>query len=262
MRHLPRALRVRIGRRVAMLRQKAVDWEAVRWGAPALAFHLACTSPHRHEHLVAVTEHATPAQLLKWLIEAAQAGHLPFVRFLCPRAPKQGMNRALHWAAKRGHVGIVQVLVEHGARANSRQDAALQLAARQGHLEVVKYLLELPQTCGVYPGRRDSAALRQAARGGHVEVVRCLLSLPFQRGVKVYARNNAPLRRAARHGHAGVVQLLVELPFSRGVEVNAVNNQALRRAAENGHTAVVDLLVAQYCAPEEMRAYASCFALV
>lgn len=46
----------------------------------------------------------------------------------------------LHWAAKEGHMKIVEMLVQRGARINSTNrgdDTPLHLAAAHGHHEIV-----------------------------------------------------------------------------------------------------------------------------
>lgn len=46
----------------------------------------------------------------------------------------------LHWAAKEGHLKIVEMLVQRGARINSTNrgdDTPLHLAAAHGHHEIV-----------------------------------------------------------------------------------------------------------------------------
>ena len=46
----------------------------------------------------------------------------------------------LHWAARDGHVGIVEMLINRGARINATNmgdDTALHLAAAHGHRDIM-----------------------------------------------------------------------------------------------------------------------------
>lgn len=50
----------------------------------------------------------------------------------------------LHWAAKEGHLGIVEMLIARGARVNATNlgdDIPLHLAAAHGHRDIVNFLL-------------------------------------------------------------------------------------------------------------------------
>lgn len=48
----------------------------------------------------------------------------------------------LIWAARRGHLGLVKVLLELGADIHIEDEIALRWAAANGHTEVVKLLVE------------------------------------------------------------------------------------------------------------------------
>ncbi|XP_031846542.1 acyl-CoA-binding domain-containing protein 6 [Nomia melanderi] len=52
----------------------------------------------------------------------------------------------IHWAADRGHVGIIELLIKEGANVNSQDtdgQTPLHYAASCGHIDVVKYLLSI-----------------------------------------------------------------------------------------------------------------------
>lgn len=58
--------------------------------------------------------------------------------FLCFR-DDHGFS-PLHWCAKEGHVKLVEMLLQRGARVNATNmgdDIPLHLAAAHGHLEIV-----------------------------------------------------------------------------------------------------------------------------
>ena len=75
---------------------------------------------------------------------AAQKGSLPVVQLLLAH----GMDvhaeddSALWRASSEGHFDVVAHLVDHGARVHANANKALQLASEGGHLKVVKYLIK------------------------------------------------------------------------------------------------------------------------
>ncbi|WP_162932102.1 ankyrin repeat domain-containing protein [Solimonas sp. K1W22B-7] len=92
-----------------------------------------------------------------------------------------GFNSPLQAAAERGHVEIVQALLQHKPWIDHRccdSPSALGMAAAKGHLQIVQLLLD----AGADPGIRSSYSralgaatpLDAARANGHLEVVRVL----------------------------------------------------------------------------------------
>jgi ankyrin repeat protein len=111
------------------------------------------------------------------LSAAAEGGHLAVVEVLLQRGAKVDAwsgGIAVRLASVGGHKDVVRLLAKRGALlelANDIGDTALSCAAREGHLEVVRLLLEL----GVETdGTGGAAAVRVASLGGHSDVVRLL----------------------------------------------------------------------------------------
>jgi tRNA threonylcarbamoyladenosine modification (KEOPS) complex Pcc1 subunit len=82
---------------------------------------------------------------------AASKGHLPVVELLVNNgafldASNIWDKTPLHFAANNGHLDVVQYLVEKGARteatSNKKRFTPLHLAAQFNHRDVVKYLVE------------------------------------------------------------------------------------------------------------------------
>ena len=162
-------------------------------------------------------------------------------------------------AAKKGHFGIINWLVNLGIEVNLGNQAgatALICAACNGYVEVVKILLAVDGIEVNLKNQNDYTALIWAARYGHVEVVKLLLA---KDGIEVNHQDNAgytaliwaaryndytALIWAARNGHVEVVKLLLA---QAGIEVNLGNQAgatALICAACNGYVEVVKILLA------------------
>lgn len=140
--------------------------------------------------------------------------------------PKAGDSYALRWAAQKGHLEIVKLLLPiSDPKANKSQ--AIRYAAQNGHLEIVKFLLPVSD-----PKADKNHALRYAAHNGYLEIVKLLLPLsdPKEYGSEA-------LRLAAAKGYLEIVKLL--LPVS---DLKIAGSYALRDASAKGHLEIVNLL--------------------
>ncbi|MGG4506752.1 ankyrin repeat domain-containing protein [Heyndrickxia sporothermodurans] len=92
----------------------------------------------------------------------------------------------LHVAAKKGHFGIVEYLVQKGIDVNTKGDifdaSPLRLAAGEGNLEIVKYLIENGAELDVSLAKRNP--LFGAIYGGHKEVAEFLV----EKGIDISIR--------------------------------------------------------------------------
>ena len=149
----------------------------------------------------------------------------------------------LHLAANKGHLKVVQLLLEAGAdKSVAMEDGAtaLFLAAQNGHLKVVQLLLEAG--AGKDVALADgTTALFVAAQKGHLEVVGLLLEAGADKNVAMEDGATA-LFPAAQNGHLKVVQLLLEAGAGKDVAL-ADGTTALFVAAQKGHLEVVGLLL-------------------
>jgi hypothetical protein len=85
-------------------------------------------------------------------------------------------NYAISWAAEKGHLEVVKLLLEDKrVDPGDCDNYAIRWAAENGHLEVVKVLLKDKR---VDPGASDNYAIRWAAEKGHLEVVKLLKKDP------------------------------------------------------------------------------------
>lgn len=173
--------------------------------------------------LVAVTSllllAAAPARIADAPIaDAAMQGDSAKVRVLIKdgedvnAAQGDGMT-ALHWAASRGDVGVVQMLVYAGARVDAATRngnyTPLHLASRNGRAGAVKALLKAGSDPNVATTSGGATPLHLAAAIGSVESVEALIAA----GAKVDAPDGAweqtPLMWAANYDRAGVVKALL-----------------------------------------------------
>jgi cytohesin len=150
----------------------------------------------------------------------------------------------LHYAARNGHVEMLEWLVGQGVDVtvlDKHGATALHFAAQKGHVEAIKWLVHR----GTDPSAVDeakSSALHWAAKEGQVIAVNCLV----KEGASVASvdENGATaLHWAASNGQVAVVLCLVA---KEGVSLTATDNTgatALHFAARTGHVAAIECLV-------------------
>jgi ankyrin repeat protein len=150
---------------------------------------------------------------------------------------------ALHWAAYHDKAGIVEALLQAGAKANVTNRygiTPLLLACENGSESIVGALLQAgadPQA--KRPG--GESALMIASRTGRVGAVRALL----ERGAKVDAQDGdhqTALMWAASEGHAEVIELLVKHGARIDHRLESGFTAFLFAAREGRSTAVKTLL--------------------
>ncbi|XP_058835311.1 uncharacterized protein LOC131692343 [Topomyia yanbarensis] len=188
---------------------------------------------------------------------AAECGSLKVIEFFMREttAGKYNLINAkqkndftpLHFAARKGHIEVVNALLTKGAKVDAIDNESwtpLHFAAVNGHTEVVGTLLSIgvPIDATTNGG---FTSLHIAAENGVTEVVNTLLT----EGAKVDATQIdswTPLHIAALNGHTAVVQTLLV----KGAKVDVIEIDSwtpLHFAAQNGHTEVVNILLT-YCA--------------
>ena len=192
-------------------------------------------------------------------------------------------SSALMNAAQLGHVDVVRILIDAGAKVDmdekfddhlfawrslAKNGTALMRATANGHTEVVKILIAAKADV-------NGIALILAAEKGHLEIVNTLIAHKVD-VEKVNSWNDTALMLAAEKGHLEIVNSLIKAgakvdepnPFgtalmwaagsghleivktliAENADVNKVNldgASALTRAAENGHIEVVKILIDQ-----------------
>lgn len=172
---------------------------------------------------------------------AARGGHLEVVQLLVEKGAK--INTTIYYsgrtafqaAASGGNMGVIRFLLEKGARINARPAidygrTALQAAAGKGHLEAVLFLLERGSDINA-PGAtgKGRTALQAAAEGGHLELVKLLL----EKGANINAPPAKSYGRTALQAAAGAGHLeAVQLLLEKGANVNTTITQYGRTALQ------------------------------
>lgn len=151
------------------------------------------------------------------LHQAAHIGHVEILSYLLEQgadvANAPSAVTALMYASVRGHVGVVERLIQHtqGADVDQRDSygrTALSLASAKGHLMVVRRLL--PFTGRVAIDSRNASggtALYFACRSGHVEVATALLLAGADPTLR-NGKDESPKEAAERQDHPVCVALL------------------------------------------------------
>ena len=149
------------------------------------------------------------------LVLAANEGKLAKAQSLLSQGADVNMESpllkttALMSAVIMNHPDIVQVLLEHGADANTKTSnglTALTMAAL-GHTEIVKLLLSHGADMNAKDAMMGDTALIAAAQSGHLDSVQIL----FEHGADVNARDNAgmtALTIATMRGQDDVAEFL------------------------------------------------------
>jgi hypothetical protein len=163
------------------------------------------------------------------LIAASRGGHLEIVQFFLDQDPNLPTNSALIWAASRGRLSTVKLLLEHGA--NPLYDGViLDEPCIQNNTEMIQFLLD----SGVPVSINNYRGLIWAVQYGHVEIIQLLLD----RDPRGLTKINNTFIYAAGRGRTNSIQLLLD----RGFNNRIVHEQALIHASHRGRVDTAQLL--------------------
>jgi ankyrin repeat domain-containing protein 50 len=156
--------------------------------------------------------------------------------------PEYG-STLLHIACSSNLQSAVRLLLQQGGSVeeeDSSGNRALHYAARCGHIDLTNMLLDAHAEIGV-KNKAGSTPLVQAAGNGHEEIVKLFLRRGANINEQTGDSGNA-LQAATLNGSTILVQMLLEC----GAEVNShggLYGNALQAAAYRGSEAVVQLLL-------------------
>ncbi len=169
-----------------------------------------------------------------FLRQAAEKGHMAVVNWLLEQGadPDAREGAAVIGAAETGQFEIMKRLLDYGADFSVCAENTLDAAARNGHLTVVSWLLEHKrEEC---KGGMEDAFLA-ACSGGHVPVVEALL----EAGIPVDVSKNMALREAVYYNHPDVILTLL----THGADIDANDGQALSWALQKKDTILLQFLL-------------------
>ncbi|KAJ3252007.1 hypothetical protein HK103_001882 [Boothiomyces macroporosus] len=138
------------------------------------------------------------------LLHATDLNKIQIVERLLPLVdPSFDSDLALRIACKKGYFDITKLLVSDSrVNIHSQANYALCWAARKGHLAIVKLLVEK----GADPSDNDNFSLKHSCRNGHYEIVKLLLQ---DSRVDKHADNDYAIAWAQEKGFEQIVQLLL-----------------------------------------------------
>lgn len=159
---------------------------------------------------------------------------------------EKSLNKTIRNAIKLGDINEVKRLIGDDKEILSTMTSFgtwLHVAAKKGHLEMVEYLINKGIDIDARGDIFDASPIRVAAGAGHFEIVKYLIERGAELDVTLAKRN--PLFGAIYGGHKEVVECLVE----KGIDIsirytgeNIKNMNAYEYAREFGQTEIAEYL--------------------
>ena len=181
-------------------------------------------------------------QSVQFLLSAGNKQHLFALR-------DREQNNLVHLAAKRGHTRLLHWLIgQYGSMALKAKGhdglRALHYAAREGHLECVQLLLTVHQGGVLDEDDRGSNPVHWAAEAGKLAVLRCMVE---QYGASVLLTPGDdglnPLQFAIRKEHMDCVSYILETCLGSIKSKNKFGQNAIHEAAKTGNTEIFNYLI-------------------
>ncbi|KAJ5540017.1 hypothetical protein N7513_008349 [Penicillium frequentans] len=150
---------------------------------------------------------------------------------------------ALQAAAAEGHTKVVERLIAANAKLDWKGKigmTALQIAAERSHIQVVDRIMAAQNTLSTDDG---VAALHVAAAVGHIDMVKTLIAANFDVNA-VAPEQRAALHEAAGRGHSEIVETLIAAGANVNMPIYNAGDTPLQAAVRGGHSEVVDMLIA------------------
>ena len=154
-------------------------------------------------------------------------------------------NTAIAWASRRGHEGVVRVLLERSDIDLDKVDRRkpLSCAAENGHDGVVRILLGLNDVGPNKPDKDRQAILLWASGRGYSSIVRVLLEQNDVNPDKSGRWHRTPLSWASGEGNEEVVRMLLERNDVNPDKSDRWHRTPLSWASGEGNEEVVRILL-------------------
>lgn len=209
------------------------------------------TSQKPAPHLQAKLDFPSLMDMLLWAAERGRLGMIQFLKAWCPHDLTIRNGLALPWAAKNGHLHVLQHFKEQWGldKDDIRNCLALSWSAQNGHLPVLQFLVD---QLGLRPDDVSPRyAFQMAADNGHVEVMQFLKDRLGVTLKDVRAADNHVLRMAAHLGNIRVLAFLKQWRDKDGEcltpdDARDYANYALYMAAQNGHVHILKALKTEW----------------
>jgi hypothetical protein len=167
------------------------------------------------------------------LINAVNAKQFAKVQSLLRSGLASPIEEIVIAAATAGDLEILKLLERWSGKVNAQHNAPLIEACKKGHLEIVDFLLEHP---AVDPADQNNQAIQSAVEANHIGIVKRLL-----RDQRVSPHDAMLL--ACKKGHEEMVNLLMADDRFNPSHVSINKKNALQIAHEFKHTGIIALLL-------------------
>ncbi|KAK4068198.1 uncharacterized protein Triagg1_7441 [Trichoderma aggressivum f. europaeum] len=180
------------------------------------------------------------------ILACCEEGHCDILRDILSRIDENEeimdtLNDSLLQASKRGHLNVVQELLNRNISLNKKDSItgsnAIQMAAQFGHSDIVDLLIKSKgnNAANLTAYNQDYYnPLQLAAAGGYIHIVRALISTGQVSLTDFHQQKNLPpIYLATKYGHFDVVKALVNSDFNIHLPMDN-RRTVLHVAAERG----------------------------
>ena len=184
---------------------------------------------------------------------AAKYGHLNMFKNLCGNNPLSmnhvsdagiiHMKRAIHYAARNGHIDIVKYIVNNGVPANINDNFGknpLHYACKNGNISIVEFLIGHGSNINA-PDLKGMTPVFYAIKCGHLDLVKFLIGHGADKNFKD-SLGRSPLSYAARCGNLEIVQYLVSQNVEKDINDNLPTTPA-HEACASSNIQVIKYLI-------------------